>query len=528
MTGMADRQVSYDLAHYVRPLRRRWGFVLLGLLLGVAGGLGTGRMVHPSYTSTASVLVNPTGVDPTADTSSSTGRTQSQINLDTEAQLVRSGPVAERARTLMHSADTLENIVRRVTVTVPANTTVLQVSFTAKVADRARQGAHAFAQAYLDNRSTSAEAYLKSQTDTIRSQISSLSKLLQQEAAIAASQPANSPDRAYAQAQVNSYTAQITALASKLNGLTTTIVTPGRIIADAQLPSGPSSPTRLLLLVSCVMLGLLLGVIAAFMRERTDPRIRDTTALDELGLPVLASIPGARNEIDVVAPTTAVTRAFQRLSNVVLANCGPNGGAVMVAGISADQTDRGVAAHLATALKRLGSTVVLVRADPRGTTTARLHMSGYGAAEPIDPVTAEERRNAAERRVFVADLRAADRDGLDVAAVQKVLTKMKESADFVIIEAPPTSVEPMTQTLAASCDGIIFVVETGTTSAADVADAVRQVDLMHGRVLGAVLTGRGRQPAPRSGRSEALPPRRTNDHHNDAALQPAEAADGVS
>ena len=39
-------------------------------------------------------------------------------------------------------------------------------------------------------------------------------------------------------------------------------------------------------------MGLFLGIVLAFVRERVDPRIRDRSAVEEiLGTPVLAAIP---------------------------------------------------------------------------------------------------------------------------------------------------------------------------------------------------------------------------------------------
>src|SRR5947208_8671540 len=88
----------YDLADYLRMLRRHWWVVAL---LAVAGVLGAGVVVHRQpkvYESATSVLVTPTGV---GGANAAGGRTSGTINLDTEAQLVLSMDIATAAQKLL-------------------------------------------------------------------------------------------------------------------------------------------------------------------------------------------------------------------------------------------------------------------------------------------------------------------------------------------------------------------------------------------------------------------------------------------
>lgn len=120
-------------ADFTDLLRRRWPIVLLALVMGVGGGYWAGARQAPIYTSTTHVLVLATGSD--------------EVNLDTEAQLVTSLRTAERVAALSGLGVSPADLVERVEITVPPNSEVLKISFSAGTPDRARRGAAAFADA---------------------------------------------------------------------------------------------------------------------------------------------------------------------------------------------------------------------------------------------------------------------------------------------------------------------------------------------------------------------------------------------
>ena len=121
------------------------------------------------------------------------------------------------------------------------------------------------------------------------------------------------------------------------------------------------------------MVGLLLGVGAALLRERLDQRVRRPSDLPRrVDVPVLAAVPGRVKPRldDVFAPFGAGGRIFNRLRNEVLASIpAPNGAdarvalagqVVVVAGASRGAASTVVAANLAAAFARTGAETVLV------------------------------------------------------------------------------------------------------------------------------------------------------------------------
>src|SRR5829696_1431926 len=223
---------QFRLGDYLRLVRRRWWAVGLGLLVGLSGSYVYVSSRAQEYTSTASVQVVP--ISATDNGSVANGRTSGQVNLDTEAQLIKSSVVQSRAADLLHTTIPPQILGESVTVTVPANTSVLNISFTTDNPKGAAQGAHAFAEAYLGAREDAARTEIASQIKALKAQINTLTGQLRQVTGSIAALPSDSPDRAFAEARKDVLTGQIDTLNTRLVPLETLPVEPGRIITDGQ------------------------------------------------------------------------------------------------------------------------------------------------------------------------------------------------------------------------------------------------------------------------------------------------------
>jgi len=492
--------VSHALGDYLWPLRRSWWIVLLGVLLGAGGGAGAAELIDPTYTSATSVLVTPTGVQTTVDPSGS--RTQGLVNLDTEAQLVRSNLVLRRVRELLGVADSPSELRGRIDVTVPANTTVLDIGVSGPSRQEAQAGARAVSRAYLGDRRASAQQLLNERIAGVDGQIASLRERLRRQAAVTASIRPGSAARSASDAQLDSYRAQMTTLGERSDALRTTVVTPGRVIGTPSLPDGPSTPIWAILVASGCMVGLLAGILAAVVRDRRDDRVRGTATLHRLGVPVVSwrDAPGSAGD-DRHDGGPDVLPTHHRLCNLVFAACGTDGATIMVGDVSRDQCKLPVSAGLATGFARLGRNSALLNADgvyEPATGAIPPRPGGENASVPSPGL-----HPTSERQLFVGALSdSGDPDRLDVAALHERLEVMHRTLNFVVVDAPPVADAPMGQTLARSCDGSILVVECGVTRTGDLADALRDLELVGGRVIAVVAarsrTGRRGWRRPRS------------------------------
>src|SRR3954470_19349352 len=324
----ASRPASADVSHYLGVFRRHWWIALIATGAGLGAGAALTTTLPKVYESSTSVLVQ--AVD--QDTNAAGGRTKGTVNLDTEAQLVGSGAVAAQAAKLLRSSRSPIDLAKDVSVEVPANTTVLVIDFKADQPQDAQAGSHAFAEAYLRNRQDTAQNALNEQIKTLNAKVKQLTTALSSINGRLSRAAKGSPDESNLLSLRNNSQNQLNSLTGKLNELTTTTVGAGNIISDARLPDAPSSPSAMIDLGTGGMVGLLLGLALAFVRERFDRRLRNAADVRDRGrMTVLATLDERTTPHfdDVLQPYGPGGRVFNRLRNEVLATL-PQGDQIIV------------------------------------------------------------------------------------------------------------------------------------------------------------------------------------------------------
>lgn len=293
-----------DLAEHVSLLRRRKLLFLGCVLAFVAGSALLLKVTPPAYTATTQVLVASTGVQDQAN--QVTSRQREALNLDTEAQVAQSAVVQAKAAELLKTPTPLP-----AEVTVPPNSSVLWISVTGPDPAVAAAQSRAYAQAYLTNRTETAQQALAAQLKTLLAKLkqvnSSATDVVEEMDKLAK----GSAERTIATQRLSVLNKQTYSLTMKYDGLKTVAVTPGTVISQAPTPTAPSSPSLPLYLGSGLMLGLVAGAAAAYTRDRLDTRLRTAGDVERLtGLFVLADLSG---------PPDAA--ALLDLSSAVVASC---------------------------------------------------------------------------------------------------------------------------------------------------------------------------------------------------------------
>lgn len=503
----AHGESSVEFADYGEILRRRWWLIVVGTVVGAGLAVGALYMLPKTYTSVALVQVKPVG----SQVAVANGRTSSDLNLDTEAQIVTSNAVAARAQALLRTTTPAADLGKQVTVTVPPNTSVLSIGFEAETPGAAQTGAQAFVDAYLANRKQTATDDLKSQVDAIRSQIDDLQGQLTRSNQRLATLGKGSAAQADEQARNNSITAQIHDLNTQLIPLLGQQVNPGSVITNAQVPRYASSPNTKVLLVSGLLAGLLAGCVMAFAVDRLDRRIRGRKDLERLGLDSMAglvSVPALRDGGS--SPNYGRgAESLRQLRNALLAQMPHRSGAVVVT--SASDTDAGsaVSVSLAVSMARSGADVVLLSAN-----TVRCPVE-QAFDVPVSPGLVDVLRGRAdlhEAMFTIAGLPhlkviPAGADGsltsdvLQGPIVDSVFRQLRESANVVIADVAPTSVNADAQTLVTSTNGVVVVATVLKTKRDNVLEAVDQFKHVSARVFGSVVVrvsrerGAGAAPA---------------------------------
>lgn len=497
---------SLEFAGYLGVLRRRWWVVLVLACVGILAAGAYIAKAPKAYTATATVNVTPTGVSQAQGGAVAGGRTSGVVNLDTEAQIVKSSSVAAIAARALHTPLTPTALLQNVSVAVPANSSVLQVSCQAKSAAQASVCANAFAAAYIQNRDASAAATIDSERKTVRGELTSLEKSTTRLNLQISAFPINSPQRASAEAQLQSDTGQLKSLANEAASLSAQAAanSGGSIITKATPPATASSPKKKIILPSGLLAGLLVGLIIAFVWDKQDTRVKGARSLGNAGAPVLLSLSAKELGAEPLAPPRSPAGLeFSELARSATRALDQDHHLLLMAGASPGQGTSVAAANLAVALARIHSAVILV--CPSGQRTARL--LGLPQSRALDTRGAAELA-AGELSVEEIALQPAGFPGLRVVVLAEELydlqhtqarvlaEQLRISADYTVIEAPGGSAGPDTLALAEYCGAALLAVEISVTRRPDIEDAVNRMTRLGTPVLGLVALPRLRLPAP--------------------------------
>ena len=473
------------LGEFADAMKRRWWLLAVGALLGLALGAAYLFVAPKTYIATATVLVNPVGefFDNTVDGA----RTNSGINLDTEAQLVRSQAVSSVAQAKIGTDEKVGQLVQRVTVTVPPNTNVLRISFTAATKEKAAAGAAEYAEAYLENRRASAEEFNAALMGTLRQRVNTLEKKSELASGV----------------QLDSILAEINAINLRLTDIITAI-TPGTIISDPVPPNRPASPNLLLVLFSGFAFGILMGLLGVAAFDRRDGRIHDWRIVERrLDLPVLANVPGKSRAAPELLPVHSPGgQAYTELRNVLLSGVASSGGIIVVAeperGVGADAVAANLAASFARADYRttllvtdVASTVPAIVGAPHGPGLAEVLLGRSSVADVSRSVTGVNGLSVIAPGLAL-DTEVEDLEG---AGIGQTLRALRERSKILIVRAPVTAADA--QLLARLSDVTVAVVELGRTHRETLMVAVRQWSLVGATVPGVIVVptlGKGPDP----------------------------------
>ncbi len=414
----------------------------------------------------------------------------------------------------LRSSLTPAALLKNISVVVPANSSVLQISCTARSAQQSAACANAFAAAYLANRSATAASTNGAEMKTIKSQLNALEKRTAQLSIQSKSLPVNSPQRASAQAQLQTAASQLRALANQSAALSASgaAASGGSIITKATPPTKPSTPKKTVILPSGLVAGLLIGLLIAFAWDKRDTRVRNPRSLGQLGTPMLLTVSAKKLDREpLAAPRSSAGEDFGELARTTTAALGQDQQLVLVAGASAGSAASVVAANLAVAMTRTQSAVILVCPSGQGTTG----LLGVPESRRLDARAAVELA-AGELSVEEVALQPAgfprlrvvvlgeDLHDLPHAQARVLAEQLRISADYAVIEAPASSAGPDSLALAEYCGAAILAVEISTTRREDVEDSYRRITRLGAPVLGLVAVPRIRLPA--ASASEPGPP----------------------
>ncbi|MFE3453704.1 Wzz/FepE/Etk N-terminal domain-containing protein [Nonomuraea sp. NPDC059194] len=480
---------SLEVADYTGMLRRRWWLIVAAAAAGLSLAALAVLYIPQTFVSEAVVLVtSPTEMD----------RASSRISIDTESQRVRSMEVAKRAAEAMGTGQSPVALAKNVTVTASAESAILTIAYQAPSAALAQRGAHAFAAAYLDNRKDRAVQRANSQINNLKSQLTELTAELKKIPAT---------DRAERELVYG----QLTALGGKLTDakLATLNLASGEIITEAYLPAKPDDPDPITYLPSGLMLGLLLGVLAALFVDRSDRRVRTGRDVARvLGMPVLIEVRANRRDgsLGLLSARSRTGQRFHELCHSLTATLSsdPGNHVILITGATPGPSGNIVAVNVAAALARVESNVLLVNADLR----SRISQSLLGVRRQpglAEALMSDVELDAAEVNAPAMPSLRYLPAGLDTDLVSemlqgdrmaRVVRELRERARYIVIEAPSTRSGADAQALAELADVVVMAVETPRTRFEEIGDGARQMQQVGAKLLGLAVIPAQRDTPP--------------------------------
>lgn len=485
----AQSEAGVPLSHYTAVLRRRWWVVAMCALLGPGLAATYLLLVPQQATATTTVSINIITNDPFNLARSAAGL----IDLAGEAQVASSSLVADRVADTLETDVSSADIRRAVQVIGVSDTSILRVSATAANESDARDIADTVAQEYLTYRSEQAQARIDRGLDSSRERLIVLRDDLSaaneaQRAAAAAEDPDGviqaDTDRSLITAEISSLTEQI----ASSQAIDTAA---GSVLNPASRNAVVWSPRRNLVLLTGLLVGLGLGVLAAFALNSLGSRVRSGQDVSRYGgRAVLGELSAKRAQ---VPPEGADLEELRAIRERMLAD--PHFSARSGVCAVIDETRSAAAAdvslNLALVLAQTGLRVQFVGLEG-GSDLLPHATDAFGLQQDPDSPTGHRYLSQAYPN-FSLFMPPADKDqGEPISQAVRAELAAQRDAGLLIVGVPPGS---SAATRLAACrlsDVVVLVAAKRGTRMADMQRTAADVRGMGGYLIGTVLVGRAR------------------------------------
>jgi len=275
------------------------------------------------------------------------------------------------------------------------------------------------------------------------------------------------------------------------------------VIADlASIPTEPVSPRPLLTLALSLVLGMFLGVIAAFLLESLNETVTTTEEVQErLGIPVLANIPKTRPELthqyilDLMASRRSAAEAVRSLrANLKFLSREKPLKVLLVTSTAPGEGKTFLSTALAIAWAQSGHKTVLVDFDLRRPQVHECVGLGnekglsnllVGTATLDDVLQKTPLKNL--KVITSGPLPPNPAELLDSEQIAQILGELRKQADVIVLDTPPILTVSDTSLLVPYSDGVIAVVVPGQTLRPMLRQLKEQVALAQGHLIGAVF-----------------------------------------
>ncbi|MQW78082.1 polysaccharide biosynthesis tyrosine autokinase [Nocardioides sp. dk4132] len=312
---------------------------------------------------------------------------------------------------------------------------------------------------------------------------------------------ATDPEPVLAQAIAQSYAEQLSAWIEEIETVGGRTPVRASLSDAASLPSNPSSPQPVRNLGLGLVLGLLLGVGLALLRELLDTTVKDPAEATTLTTaPMLGSIAydaAARAEPLITSlPTTAPrAEAFRVIrTNLQFLEVDHAEKVVVVTSALPNEGKTSTSLNLALSLAQAGKKTLLIEGDlrrPKASAALGLDHAVGVTTVLVGKVSLEEaiqKHPGTDLSVLSAGaIPPNPAELLQSQAMTELLAKIRSEFEVVIIDAPPLLPVTDAALLASHADGALLVVRYGSTTRDQLAQSVERLASVDAKALGLVM-----------------------------------------
>lgn len=277
-----------------------------------------------------------------------------------------------------------------------------------------------------------------------------------------------------------------------------------RVVVEqrASIPANPVVPETLNNLLVGLCLGVVVGIGLALLREVLDNTVKDRSTLEEIaGVGIVGSIPLDKDRRKQAAisfdfDNSAIAEAFRKLrTNLQFINVDSPPRVIVLTSSTPSEGKSTTAINIALALAEADHNVLLVDGDMRRPTLHKyldlVQPVGFstvlsGQATLEDAL--QKTRFSGLTVLTSGSIPPNPSELLGSLAAKKLLNEMRAQFDYVIVDTTPVLAVTDAAILAAGADGALVITRFGQTKRDQLAHAIRNLDDVGAKLLGAVFT----------------------------------------
>jgi polysaccharide biosynthesis transport protein len=493
------------LRDYLNVIRKRLWLIILAMVVVAAVFLAVSLVQAPTYRGEAEVIVSGqnTGAILLGAPRDQGSIQADQADVQTQVRVIQSRRLAEQVVATLRLSATPDNLLQRLTTSTDGQSNIVTIDVLDASAAGAADIANAFAEAYVTWSRESRQASIKAAADDVEQRLLLAQQQIETLASTAG--PATTEQQVKLQAARVLYAS----LADKLEQLRVNQqleVGSGSVLTSAVVDPAPVSPRPVRDGELGLTVGLAMGLGMVFLAEQLDTRIRTSEEAAQIyGAPVLGAIPvekfddGEASRLTVVQhPGGSAAEAYRGLRiSMDFVNFEHRVRTVLITSAVPSEGKSTVAANLAVALAQAGRTVVLLSCDFHRSATAKFFdlkgsiglsdvlTGAHGIAEALQQPDGFERLSV----VTVGQVPPNPGELLGSSRMELLVASLRESVDWVIVDAPPVLAVADAAALARLSDAVVMVARIGLSKRDDARAARGQLENIGARILGIVVWG---------------------------------------